>query len=908
GTPGGTDFQEGVGFADFIDNDGDGETGGPVVTQDMINAAAGDRWQRWPVAPENDPVQQGLDGRPLIHLVGLDADDLGKGFKDNIDNDDSYVTPTATHPYLSEPGSPVVTQEMIDGAASDAYRRYHLPGTDIILYDVGPEDLDKAYADGVDNDGDGAVDEGIDEGIDEMTDESRADGIDNDGDWRPIMDDTGLDGVAYSGDPGDSDGQPTTGAGTDFPGERNIDVTDVSESDQIGITNVQYRPAFFVNFNSQSDRFLFNTFMIPGDFYDPTTQLQGDYDLFVSSGLFPLKAGQTERISFSVQLGQDEEEALRSRDHALDAYAADYQFAQAPVSPTVTAVPGNDRVTLYWDAAAEESFDSFLADIGLPGKDFEGYRIYRATDPAFLDAKVITDGFGNLLLRKPIAQFDLIDGQEGFHPVDVNGVKFYLGNDHVDPGEADNGLAHVFVDTTVDNGVTYFYAVTAYDFGSTVANISPSETPIRIRRLPDGTIETGLNVVQVVPNAPVAGYANADVKDLNRTQGYTSSRIGYEIVDPMSIQDGHQYRVVFQDTLIAGDRNTPDTLTTKSFSLIDLTDETTVLDHSTAFRPGSEFPVFGDDGEPLGFKLRFFPDAFIMMNSSESGWREHDTTNAPLTLDPYLAAGFLKGFRNPADYRVEIVGPGEGRSTQYQVRSSVTLPARPTNVKVFNVSTGKEVKYAFWDLTGDDFVSPTSTEPATFSFDPSQAETDRIILIEPQIGDPDGGDIVTWMIGLNFTFEDRENPNQGDMADLVLRKPFLSSDEFEFTVAGPSVDEDSAKAQLDRIQVVPNPYVVTNRFETQSPFSTGRGPRVLRFINLPPRCTVRIYTVSGQLVKELRRDEGSNDPVTPAALMNGTLTWDLESEDALSVSYGVYLYHVEAPGIGEKSGTFAVIK
>ena len=32
---------------------------------------------------------------------------------------------------------------------------------------------------------------------------------------------------------------PTSGAGTDLPGEANIDVTDVSESDQIGITNVR---------------------------------------------------------------------------------------------------------------------------------------------------------------------------------------------------------------------------------------------------------------------------------------------------------------------------------------------------------------------------------------------------------------------------------------------------------------------------------------------------------------------------------------------------------------------------------------------------------------------------------------------------------------------------------------------
>jgi len=113
---------------------------------------------------------------------------------------------------------------------------------------------------------------------------------------------------------------------------------------------------------------------------------------------------------------------------------------------------------------------------------------------------------------------------------------------------------------------------------------------------------------------------------------------------------------------------------------------------------------------------------------------------------------------------------------------------------------------------------------------------------------------------------------------------------------------------LDRIQVVPNPYVATNRFETQNPFSTGRGPRVIKFINLPPQATVRIFSVSGRLIRELQLHEGSNEDLTAADLLNGTLNWDLQSHDNLTVSYGMYLYHVEAPAIGETTGTFAIIK
>jgi hypothetical protein len=108
--------------------------------------------------------------------------------------------------------------------------------------------------------------------------------------------------------------------------------------------------------------------------------------------------------------------------------------------------------------------------------------------------------------------------------------------------------------------------------------------------------------------------------------------------------------------------------------------------------------------------------------------------------------------------------------------------------------------------------------------------------------------------------------------------------------------------------VVPNPYVVTNAMEPLNPFSSGRGPRLLKFTHLPPQATVRIFTISGKLVRTLRREEGSNAGLSPDALLDGTMDWDLQSEDGLTVAYGVYLYHVEAPGIGEKTGTFAIIK
>ena len=131
---------------------------------------------------------------------------------------------------------------------------------------------------------------------------------------------------------------------------------------------------------------------------------------------------------------------------------------------------------------------------------------------------------------------------------------------------------------------------------------------------------------------------------------------------------------------------------------------------------------------------------------------------------------------------------------------------------------------------------------------------------------------------------------------------------FEFETQAAMANPDSARGALSQVRVVPNPYRAVNGFEPQGVFDQGRGPRVLRFTHLPPQATLRIFTVDGRLVKTLRMNEGVNDPMAPAALLNGTLEWDLMSEDQISVAYGVYLYHVEAPGVGEKTGTFAIIK
>jgi len=860
------DTQEGVQYADYIDNNGNAEDGAPKVTQAMIDLAAQDKWHRWPLM---DAKQDSV-----VWLLEVGPEDLGHAFKDNIDNDGD-----------GEDGSPVVTQAMIDSAAKDApYYRYKVPGTNITLYDLKQEDLGHKYADGKDNDGNGAVDENMDEGIDEMVDEARNDGIDNDGDWNPLTDDVGLDGVPNTGDYGEGDGKPTSGAGTGLPGEPNIDVTDVSETDQIGITNAQKIAAGGLNINSDAQMWF--DFLIPGKFFEPFPVITGDYDLFVSSSFFPLKAGQTEPISLAVILangplqdpgGKARKAAiLRKRIRVQETYNNDYQFANAPLIPTLTAIAGNNKVTLYWDDVAESSFDRYISKIGGNGHDFEGYKLYRASDPAFLDAETITNGFGNLQFKKPIAIFDLKDGITGFDSVGIDGVHYYLGND--------SGIKHSFVDSTVKNGFKYYYALVSYDFGYPQGGIIPAESPMRISVQEDGSVKLGKNVVVVTPEAPSAGYMPPTLGEIQHVKGSSTGKIGYEIIDINKIKDGHVYYITFQDTIKAAKKlGAQDTLTTKNFTLVDSTENRILIDRSKNLDFNYEQPITD------GFKLRFKNEERVALNTTTSKWS--DEKIAPFAFEKFTFIS-ISGEPRPNDYNIIFGDVGIDTSTTIRLKGSgfdYTFPAKPVNFKVYNKSAKKFIKFGFIE------VDPLSGGDGRLTA--KKAFKDRIIFIEKN---NKGQDVFTWWFYLaQDTTGGYRFPQAGDTAYIRLKKPFLSTDKYRFVAKAGRIDKEKAKIDLDKIKVVPNPYAASALWEPQNPYTSGRGPRELHFTHLPAKCRIRIFTVDGELVKEINHDSPYND---------GAEIWDMLSKDKLSISYGIYIYQVEAPGIGTKIGKFAVIK
>ncbi|MCA9783672.1 MAG: hypothetical protein H6678_09600 [Candidatus Delongbacteria bacterium] len=136
-----------------------------------------------------------------------------------------------------------------------------------------------------------------------------------------------------------------------------------------------------------------------------------------------------------------------------------------------------------------------------------------------------------------------------------------------------------------------------------------------------------------------------------------------------------------------------------------------------------------------------------------------------------------------------------------------------------------------------------------------------------------------------------------------------------------ALPDDRAAGGPDRAPgVYPNPYRGHASWD-----GTGAYERLIWFTNLPPRCQIQIFTISGDLVAELDHDastyQGDNVALirqtreqlagqdTPFIFSGGEHAWDLVTKHNQAIATGLYLFSVEDLATGSvEVGKFAVIK
>jgi hypothetical protein len=105
---------------------------------------------------------------------------------------------------------------------------------------------------------------------------------------------------------------------------------------------------------------------------------------------------------------------------------------------------------------------------------------------------------------------------------------------------------------------------------------------------------------------------------------------------------------------------------------------------------------------------------------------------------------------------------------------------------------------------------------------------------------------------------------------------------------------------LDLINIVPNPYYAYDDYER------NQLDNRVKITNLPTKCTVTIYNMSGTMIRQYKIDKsGIPQPRSSNSGLNTdaktSIDWDLKNFAGIPIAGGVYLIHVKADGLGERT-------
>ena len=208
--------------------------------------------------------------------------------------------------------------------------------------------------------------------------------------------------------------------------------------------------------------------------------------------------------------------------------------------------------------------------------------------------------------------------------------------------------------------------------------------------------------------------------------------------------------------------------------------------------------------------------------------------------------------------------------------------------------TGSQIEYTGGTYTTGAGTSTVWADPIRGFTIPADAqgvtEAQRIIAASPYFNS-------MYVVGLQR--EQGAFYTPGDVFVIRMASyPYTDLDKFVFRTLPGDLTDSEKRALFDKVNVYPNPLYA---FNPATSFSGGNPDEpFVTFSNLPEEVNIKIYTLSGTLIRTLTTEDKAS-PTVPF------LNWNLQNENGLRVASGMYLAIVSAPGYGEKILKFAII-
>ncbi len=210
---------------------------------------------------------------------------------------------------------------------------------------------------------------------------------------------------------------------------------------------------------------------------------------------FTLNPGESDTLIFATVFGSSEKDIKSNARRAITLYENNWEIIDAPPAPVVEAFPDNRKIKLVWGTESEKD------------PQFEGYKIYRSEDKGITWGSQTFKDFDGGIHYIPQAQFDLVNGINGYYKTLPEYAWFFLGTDewvnlrqevkadtfkYFNVGDSIN----VFIDNNVTNGITYRYYVASYDSGNGI--VGPLENSF------SNNPDLMNNTIEIVPHTSIA--------------------------------------------------------------------------------------------------------------------------------------------------------------------------------------------------------------------------------------------------------------------------------------------------------------------------------------------------------------------------------------------------------------------
>jgi hypothetical protein len=505
----------------------------------------------------------------------------------------------------------------------------------------------------------------------------------------------------------------------------------------------------------------------------------------------------------------------------------------------------------------------------------------------------------------PLAQFDLTAEEDE----DLYGLE-YAGPDPVAPwfnlGE-NTGLEHRYVDNDVLNGVTYSYSVVAYDIGmDTLQNSYTNPTgewdPLESLENFRGNSPFLPQFVNVTPDARPSNAPESWGLDL---APWTVGTGEVEVIptNPAEVEvNTNTYFITIDaepDCYPPNtDCNNPYYHLNPTYTVVDSATGDTVL---TELEIGTS-TMFSEVWGGFQFYLENSPDPSV----DTVYWQNKGSDEAP---QYNIQMGFNT---HPFACDYEIRWDWENPNDDMIMFPNTNMPFR-----IMNTSFGEDLNNDGLLDEGEDINNNNVLDPyrevMLFVFSAGIPETspdpnyprfrsnEKISFIEKYVEGYDSSAVntQTWNIIMSWdttrTFSGNptiRHAETGDVTHLSIDKPYEDGDMFTFRAASVTEMSEVTQSILDKVMVVPNPYIVTADWETDV------NHKSLHFTHLPDECVIKIFTLTGELVYTILHND----------IFSGQEEWNLRSMNRQEVAPGLYVFVVETPNHEKQVGKFAVIR